>query len=316
MVPSAAGAQLRAVVNVGSAVLSYVACWDEAGDRRFVASDDWLQVRPIFESQAQLLVPGIQIDRLRQQYVRLLDRGGGINYRRGHPVGAFRAFQVEPDKTPDQFVCFLLRPRSLPILGPAAALDPIKAKLPDPSSYDVFTPADLSALGPRKEPPSESRGTARARQALKTVRADPASIGPASRGLSVGELLWIGHELRKLPDHRDGQAALKIADIAVQRGLTPGVLNLLGAALRDAALYADSETAYRESIELCESAGFNPYGYVGLAATLRRLDRPDDAYDEVKKALRFYPLNHYANETRDAILRDMHRWASVSEPAA
>jgi tetratricopeptide (TPR) repeat protein len=69
--------------------------------------------------------------------------------------------------------------------------------------------------------------------------------------------------------------------------------------------YWRSEESYRDSIELRSSAQHNPYAFVGLAATLRRLGRYDEAHDMVKKANRHYPDDKYVVKTLSAILADI-----------
>jgi len=75
--------------------------------------------------------------------------------------------------------------------------------------------------------------------------------------------------------------------------------------LRDQDAPRRSVEIFRESIALCESAERNPYGYIGLAASLRRTGGQEEAWDQIKLPLKHYPDNIHALRVKSALGRDI-----------
>jgi hypothetical protein len=288
-----------AVPSEGAA---HVVCWTAGGKRRFEYFDpsDWAGARFRFEDQVATLAPGRPA--INPPYGDVREPGGGIPPQPRLPVGLFHAYRLESDIAPDVFICLYAPAKVLPILGPAKAVDAVLDALPPRGiacdRYAPLTPAEASA--PRR-PPSEAQRTARAQRALQLALADRTQIQPALRSLSVGELIWVGEEGRRA---RNPAIATAAAHLALARERTTGGLNLLGGVLRDQYSITRSIEVFRESIDLCESAERNPYGYIGLAASLRRTAGHDEAWDRLKGPLKYYPDNDYALRVKAALQRD------------
>ena len=278
-------------------------CWTRERSGRFFASDSWAFARDLFEQRVEELAPGQPIQALRRQY-SALDRGGeaggGIPPAERRPVGVFNALVLARDVPCDAFLLF--GSRMVPALGPAARIDVLAE---DVRRRDPRARCDRYSVGSWEapdRPPSEVRPTPHAQLAadrcIRERNVDPAATAP----LTTGELLWVGEIARQ---RDESHLALCIAGLVLQRDYTTGGLNLKAAALRDLFSYDQSLAVYDASIELCASAKNNPYAHIGRAATLRRLLRDDEAYDSVKKALRFWPNDPYALRVRDAIMRGL-----------
>jgi hypothetical protein len=280
---------------------TYVVCWTRDERAEFFASETWAYVRDLFEERVAELAPGHVIEQLRGQYPAL-DRGGkaggGIAPAVTRPVGIFRALVASPEGPLEAFLCF--GHRMVPVIGSAALIEQLAE---DVKRRDPRARCHLYRAGDREppdRPPSELRATPRARRAADQCIGHRDGVRAATTCLSSGELLWVGMRAR---DCEHPMLALRVAERALQHAYTPGGLNLKGAAYRDLVVYDQSLAAYDESINICSSARNNPYGHIGRAATLRRLSRSDEAYDAVKKALRFWPNDPYALRVRNAIVR-------------
>ncbi len=282
--------------------VSYVVCWTADRKRRFDSLDlsEWSSARLRFENQVALLASGTLGSR---SYTELSERGGGIPPHRRIPVGIFRAHRLEISLAPDLFACVYLRPRVIPLLGPANAVETRLRVFRERGfkcvCYTPVTPAEANAV---RKPPSEAKRSVSAQHVLDRIIADESEMRTLLGTLSVGELIWVGEEARRATR---ADIAREAADLAVTRIRTPGTLNLLGGALRDQHSYDRSIEVFTESIELQESAEWNPYGYIGLAASLRRKGRQDEAWDELKRPLRYYPDNEYAVRVRAALEGDL-----------
>ena len=226
--------------------------------------------------------------------------GGGIPPAERRPVGVFNAHVVARDVASDAFLCFGVK--AVPALGPAARIDELAQKI---QHRVPRARCDRYVLGTPEapdRPPSEVRPTPQAQLAAERCIRERNVAPAANAPLSAGELLWVGEHARQCDE---SLLALQIADLVLRRQCTTGALNLKAAALRDLFSYELSLATYDESIALCPSAQNNPYAHIGRAATLRRLLREDDAYDSVKRALRFWPDDPYALRVRDAIVRGL-----------
>lgn len=274
----------------------FVVCWRAQGERRFVAGERWAAVAPVFLQRLGELCPGTRRAEVAALYERLETPGVGFAPTERRPVGAYRALRLEG--AGESLIVF--GPREVPVVGPRGAIDALVAEVRRRSAEARVERYGLGDPLPAPEPPSEVRYSAAARAALDAHLAGERSLAGAVQGLSRGELLWIGEEAR---ERDEPFVAEQIAAIVLSREYTPGGLNLKAAAARDVGALEASLEAYDESLSLQRSAQFNPYAYIGRAATLRRLGRLGDAYDSVKLALRHYPGNEYAVRTREAILR-------------
>jgi hypothetical protein len=244
-----------------------------------------------------------------QSYSELYGRGGGIPPHRRIPVGIFHAHRLEIGLAPDLFACVYIRPRVIPLLGPAnavvARLHVFRERGIECVYYTPVTAAEANAV---RKPPSEAKRSVSTQHALDRVIADGSETRALLGTLSIGELIWVGEEARRA--NRTG-VAREAADLAVARSRTPGTLNLLGGVLRDQHSYERSIEVFAESIGLRESAEWNPYGYIGLAASLRRKGRQDEAWDKLKGPQRHYPNDPYVMGVKAALERDL----GISETA-
>lgn len=277
----------------------FVVCWISGGERRFVSSERWGELAGVFEDRLRELVPGRPVERLKRDVAALSVDLGGIRHSSSSPVGAYRAAVPEGTREFETFAC--LGPKPVPVLGDRQTIAPFLERFQSGASrggVELFEPGE--AGGPF-EVPHEANYSERARFALRrSLRRE--FLAAAFEGLTKGELIWAGTEARR---QGNPQLTVRIAELAFVRNPTSGSLNLKGQALRDLDELDASLDAYERSIELEQEAENNPYGYVGRAATLRRLGRLDEAYDDVKRVIRFYPRDDYALSTRDAILRKL-----------
>jgi len=283
---------------------NYVVCWSDDGKLRFDYFElgDWQSARDLFEERAALLASVCPL--VNPPYGDLARRGGAVPPSRRIPVGIFRAHRIETHVAPDLFVCVGRAPRMLAILGPAAEVDRRTAALREQRvECRRYVQPSVDERNARPKPPSELAYSVGARHALDRVKADETQIGTVLVGLPVGELIWIGEQARK-EDH--AWVAGEVARLALRRSRTPGTLNLLGSVLRDRGELDRSIETFTESLDLCESAKLNPYGSIGLAASLRRCGRSDEAWDVLKGPLKHYPDDEYALNVRAALVRD-HR---------
>jgi tetratricopeptide (TPR) repeat protein len=293
---------------------TYVVSWVREQRAQFFPSESWGLARDLFEQRVRELAPGQAIEQLRAQY-GALDRGGepggGIPPTDRRPVGIFNALTLGADNRRDAFLCF--GPRRVPVLAPTSEITRITQ---DIRARDETARCDhylLGAYEPPNRPPSELRPSPHAQLvAERCIREGRVAPSETTR-LSNGELLWVAQHAR---DCEAPQLALRVAELALQRDYTTGALNIKASALRAIFSYDESLATYDESIELCPSAENNPYAHIGRAATLRRLWRDDEAYDAVKKALRFWPDDPYALRVRAAILRGRSARSEAKPDAA
>jgi tetratricopeptide (TPR) repeat protein len=283
-----------------------VICWSVNGKRAFAhVTTGWATGKSRYEEQSALLTRGAPMSEL--PYHRLARPGGGIPPHPRNPVGFFHANRIEVDHAADRFACVYMRPRVVPILGPAAAVEIQMERFRAAGADHVwYTPVPSTLTNASAIAPSEAKQSVGARRALDVVIADVARMDVEFGALSSGELVWIGETARA--DHRLAPSlviAETAAHMALARRRTPGALNLLGGVLRDQHRHAHSLEVFTESIELCESARWNPFGYIGLAATLRRLGRLDEAWDHLKRPRKYYADNQHALNVKAALAREM-----------
>lgn len=278
---------------------SYVVCWRER-PARFTHAADWSEAREIFEARA--LASGQRLDGHRRSYGLLTRPGAGIE---AGALAVYRGVRVDANARidPDAFLLVEARPR-IAVLGPRLILDGYVARLaPQGVRSELFVAAaDDQVMPPKQSPPTEAETSLRAHQAAQALARGTRGLDEVRAELSIAELIYVGYELRRA---KQPALARRIAEVLLREGVTPGRLNLLGAALRSLGFFDASVRAYEDSIAKCDLADRNPYAFVGLAATLRRLGRQDEGYDLVKRARRFYPEDRYVVETLDAILRDL-----------
>jgi Tetratricopeptide repeat len=294
-------ARLPAVSKrVSASVGPIVICWSERRERKFVWFEDWRSARDPFECKAQELAPGLDVEALAGRYGELEPRGGAIRAGGRLKVSAFHAHRVEPGHNPDLFVRLSVGVKDLAILGPAHAVEQLIDRA-GRSHVERFTLAggmfDETASGP----PSRMRPTPNARLALTRLLNERQPTAVALAALSIGELLFVISQART---ERRPARAVRAADYALRREWAADVLNQKGGALRDLGRTRESIAVFEASIELCESARFNPYAYVGIAATHRRLGEYDEARLAAMRAHRHWPNNKYVLEVLDALERD------------
>ena len=294
---------------------NYVVFSGVGPEASFDWSDDRTAARDSYEHHVRTAWPGRDIPTLRKQYGRLAVLGGGIEPSGELTVGLFHAHRLETDQTPSSFALARFGLRVMPLLGPQSAVDALLGTLRETvpaSSAALYRPRQPVDPMSARSVPSEMRETPSARVVLEDLIANRQPAGGAWSQLSAGELIWLGHQART---RERPSLALDAAAAAWGRKASCGALNLRAAALRDIAAFDESEEVYRQSLALCSSAEFNPYAYVGLAATLRRQGDPDElAYDLAKQVHRYYPSDKYANEVMAAVLRDERGTRSAAAP--
>ncbi|WP_027007813.1 hypothetical protein [Conexibacter woesei] len=287
----------------------YVVYWADAETHKvlFTFSDSWTVARDVLRHHTRDSVDEAHWMRISSLMGRVQESQNGFErtLTGSQQPGAFSATLLGDGEAPDVFV--VLRrpgdPRALPLLGPAHLIDrEVKAmcrEIPglrvDRATFtdDPFrVPSDI-ATGARR--------TTAAVFAFNALR-DGASVHDVIKDLSVAELIWLGYEAgyAKL-----GSAFTIIAKAALARERSASTLNLCGSAHRREWHTEASEACYRDSIALVPSALQNPYGWIGLGATLRRRWEHDDAYDCVKRVLKYYPNNKYALKLKGALMREM-----------
>lgn len=286
----------RASASVGPIVI----CWSERRERRFAWFEDWRSARDPFECKAQELAPGMDVEALVCRYGELALPGGAIRAGGQLRVSAFHAYRIEPAQDPELFVRLSVGVQDLSMLGPARAVEQM-IPLAGRSHVERFIPADGVFDEAASGPPSRMRPTPNARLALARLLNERRSTPAALAALSVGELLFVISQART--EGRPARA-VRAADFALRREWAADVLNQKGGALRDLGRFRESIAVFEALIELCESARFNPYAYVGKAASHRRLKNYDEARLAAKLAYRHWPNNKYVLEVIDALERD------------
>jgi tetratricopeptide (TPR) repeat protein len=280
---------------------AYVVCWRRGRQPRFALDSNWPTARELFE--CRLVENGESAERHRAAYGQLTEEGRGVSYG---DLGIYHAHQVgDSAPEPELFLRVWGRNGLLPVVGSKSRLIQLANRLDRAEvTYEKFFPASSEEIEEAPKPPSESNPSARARRRLKALLERRGSA-PSAENLTAGELIYVAEGLRGA---RRFVQARSIAERLARTKATPGRLNLKGSVLRDLGMLDASAESYRESMALCDSAERNPFAYIGLSATLRRLRRLEEAYDLVRRPLRHYPDNRYALETQDAIYRDLRRF--------
>lgn len=287
---------------------TYVAYWidRDTGEVQFAYNDEWGPVREILDFHTRGGRASEGARRLVGQLGRLNDdhlRGLARDPVSGQP-GFYRAHRFALDREPDVFA--LARkpgtPHLVPIVAPAevveAELNKLRRSVPNLEVERATLSED--PLRPPKTIPSQARRTAPAQRAFDRI-GDGVAVRAAIVGLTVEELTWLGHALGRA---RMRAEFLFVAALALRRRRDISTLNLCGSAYR-LDWPSQSEALFRESIEMEEDARDNPYAWIGLAASLRRLHEHDEAYDCLKRVRRWYPENEYAMNLERAIRREM-----------
>ena len=275
----------------------FVVCWrDKQTQHRFFTEPAWTEARDRFEQVFEVLHPDGDIERFRALYGTV--EGSGIVPEPSQPIGLFLC---RASGGHDLFVVARGCGKCVPVLGSRLILESRLDGLPSGLGIERYFPQDLAAFeADQRTPPSDMKRTREATECLDALLAG-SDVGDSSQQITQDELIWVGHAARET----NPSLAHRVAELAVKRSRRSGALNLEGAVLRDLGLYRRSAESYRESISLRSSAKSNPYGFVGLAATLRRLHEYDEAHDFIKKVNRHYPEDKYVAKTFNAILSDM-----------
>ena len=279
---------------------SYVLAWSEDGRQVFQHGDDWVAMRVELERVAQRLRPGVDLTEYASRYGELRAPGGGIRAGGPLPVSVYNAFHLDAAASADTFVELRIGPELVPILGNAAAVNAVASQ--SAARVVRYVPAPKPDPDAARRIPNRMRGTPAAHLAAVRLLHENEHPVPALRGLTLGELLWVGEHVR---DNERPALTLEIAETALRHEVTPDVLNLKGRALRSLGRYEESAAAFRESIASSPSAEFNPHAHIGLAATLRRLGEYDVAYDHAKMARRHFQDDKYVIKVLGALRRDM-----------
>jgi tetratricopeptide (TPR) repeat protein len=259
----------------------------------------WPEAKRRFEEVFAVLDRDGDIERLRAQYAHIEDFG--IVPTMVRPLGLFCCHeQLGGD---DLFLVVRGCRTPEPILGSRSVLESRLIGLANSGlQFDRYFPQDVAAFeAALRKAPSDMICSRQAENCLGQLL-EGSEVHGTCQGIGLGELIWVGHAIRK---QQNAFLAHRVASLAVGRSRSSGSFNLEGGVFRDLGLFRRSEDSYRESIALNSSAERNPYGFVGLAATLRRLDELDDAYNAIKKANRHYPEDKYVARTLNAILSDM-----------
>jgi len=289
---------------------TFVLTWEVDGEKRFLNWPDWTTTRAHLDPAARAL--GFE-QRLPQLLTSIgaLDRIGG-DIGEGLPLGISRAHVLEGSEEPEAFYRIWTR-GFLPVVGPTALLEELVRRCQGNATtkelqVDRFTRADKPLRPSPPKPPEEAIRSQRAVDLLAPLCHGEADA-EALDALSSGELIWLAYRAR---ERKRVLLARRLGELAWRRRRTCGALNLLGAVNRDLGFLDKSQSTYRRSLALFDfDVATNPYGFVGLAATLRRIGGQDEAYDLLKKVLRVYPQDTYARETFDAVLADMTRAESA-----
>jgi tetratricopeptide (TPR) repeat protein len=277
---------------------SFVVAWQAEKYGCFVGSDAWAPVRQRFERELERERPGVQLEELRRRYSELRQVGAHLLPWTDASTSACCALRLDRDE-PALFALVQTSRGVVPVVG---SEDQIDARLGGArAAAAIYRPATDEELAPPQRPPSDVRVTPAAQRAHARISERRARAPEALGRLSLGEVIWVANALRA---GRDTVLAFDVAKLALQRERSPSTLNLMGGVLRELGLLDESAAVFRESIDACPSAGANPYARVGVAATYRRQGRWDDAYDEVKRALRHYPTERHISELYDALQRD------------
>lgn len=278
---------------------AYVVCWKRGTRPRFAVEAHWASARELFERR--LIESGEGAERYRVAYAELTEEGRGISCG---DLGIYHPHRVGDVSDPDVFLRVRGRRGLLPVVGEKARLIELTNRLDQKHiTYEKFFAASSEEVEESPQPPSESKPSPQARRALKALL-DRTAVAETLDSLTPGERIHVAEGLR---DARRFVQARSIAEGLVRAKPTPGRLNLRGSVLRDLGMLDASAESYSESIALCDSPERNPFAYIGLAATLRRLRRSQEAYDLIRRPLRHYPDNRYARETQEAIYRDLAR---------
>lgn len=282
---------------------AYVVCWMSGGTQDFIWNRSWRNLRRHLDSELYRSRPWFPDEEIARLCSDLGEPLGGFPPSEKRPVGAFHV--AWPSTEPSALV--LVRARGggkvLPMLGKRQMLKQKFATRWHGVHTTWFTPASSSTTTTKIR--SIRRATVRANLLLDETRASGTGALGAARRLTLGELVFVAQTLR---DEHEPELALAIADVSLELENTTEGHNLRGAALRDMGRLHEAVTAYQTSIELSSSAEFNPYAYVGLAATLRRLGDDDAAWDALKKPLHHHPDDPYARELHDAMTRSRRHY--------
>jgi tetratricopeptide (TPR) repeat protein len=284
----------------------YVVCWVQDGKRWFEWAESWNEARLLLDAH---IGDGSSEERcasvIRLCSVFLPDGTGCVGFSPRSPQhlpGAYHAIRLSPDRDPS-VVAVLRRAGAIVVI--AGSDDEVKQRLGRLVPAESYARAAPVAEGERR-PPSRARVTVSARRTLDLIKAGP-GIREHLVDLGLGELIWLAQRGRQLrresPSSRLNQAISEAATMALAIERSSDTLNLRAAELRDAGALEESRQISLESIALCDSFEHNPYAYAGLAATLRRMGRYDDADVAAKKALKHYPNEEGLLGLRAAILR-------------
>jgi len=217
--------------------------------------------------------------------------------------GVYRAIRVGVDQEP-AVLAVIRRPGGLLVI--AGPTDEVGRRLGRSKPSQRFVLARPVPAGERRLP-SIARETASVKRVMDVIRAGGV-IREHLLDLDLGELIWFAQRGRRVrresPSIRLSQAISEAVAIALSIQRSSETLNLRAAELRDAHALEAARAISLESIALCDSSEHNPYGYGGLAATLRRMGFYDEADVAVKKALKHYPNEEPLRSLRAAIVRD------------
>jgi hypothetical protein len=293
----------------------YAVCWRD-DKRLFEWAATWSQARALLDARIGDGSSEERIAKLIRQCSRFLyDEPICVGFGpdpRLHLPGVYRAIRVCPEQEPT-VLAVIRRPGGfLVIAGPN---DEVTRRLGRTKPNERYVLAQPVPEGERR-PPSIARDTASAKRAMDVILAGE-GIREHLLDLELGELIWFAQRGRRLrrqsPNIRLNQAISEAVAIALSIQRTSETLNLRAAELRDAHALDASRQVSLESIALCDSPEHNPYGYGGLAATLRRMRLYEEGDVAVKKALKHYPNEEPLLALRAAIIRD-ERNAPAPQP--
>lgn len=278
---------------------AFVVSWDAGRRSVFVVTDDWATARSYFEQKAEELFPDFEPGATARRYGELSRVGGRVDTRGTAGLAITRAHRADDTAGAEVFIEMRVRNHSVPVVGSRRGVDRAIARAGDRVSVRTFEPFVDEARTDRF--PSEMTPTLPAQLALERLLRERVAVQEGIRGLARGEILWMGTEARR----REAPAlALRVADHLLRHETTVAAVNLKGGAQRHLGMLTASAATFRTSIDGCSSAAANPMARVGIAATLRRMDQLDEAYDHVKLARRHFPDNKYVLELLDALGRD------------